>query len=179
MSDVSTSIVPLLCDYPDRFAKAQEIIDWLIEIKAIKPIKSDCILSSEPGYAIDIGAKLLTNESEYLPFNLKTNGLEVVTKRSIFDAGENGLDSFVCPKCNEDILYSGLDLQEYSENGTSILTCPLCNRASEINQYRIEPEWGFSNLGFTFWNWSDLTAKFIEDFEKKLQCKVKVVESHI
>lgn len=179
MSDNSTSIVPQLSDYPDRFSKAVEIVNWLITIDAIKPDKSDCTLSSEDGYAIAPGAKLLTTEPDYLPYGLVTNGLEVVTKRSVFDAGENGLDSFVCPKCNNDILTEEWDFKDFSENGNSLLTCPLCGNASELNYYQIEPAWGFSNLGFTFWNWTDLTDEFIQAFENKLGCKVKVVESHI
>ena len=179
MSDNSTTIVPQISDYPDRLIKAKEIIEWLVSIKAIKPNKSQCILSSGAGYPIDTGAMSLSNEPEYLPFDLVTNGLEVVTKRSVFDPGENGLESFICPQCNEDILTEEWDFMDYSENGNSLLTCPLCNHASELNHYLIEPEWGFSDLGFTFWNWPDLKDEFVEEFESRLECKVKIIESHI
>lgn len=179
MSDTSTSIVPNIADYHDRLSKATEIVDWLVSIRAIKPNKSDCVLSSAQGYAIDTGAKALTDEPEYLPFGLITNGLEVVTERTVFHTGENGLDSFVCPQCYEDIASEEWNFSGFSENGNSLLECPLCHNASDINDYEIEPQWGFSNLGFTFWNWADLNDDFVEEFEKRLGCEVKIVESHI
>ena len=36
---------------------------------------------------------------------------------------------------------------------------------SDIHQSEFTPEWGFSDLGFTFWNWSSLTDNFIADFK--------------
>jgi uncharacterized protein YbaR (Trm112 family) len=179
MSDTSTTIVPVITEYPNRSRKAQEIVNWLIDIQAIKAFKDDCILSSEQGYPIDTGAKALTSTPEYLPYELNTNGLQVITERSVFDAGENGLDSFVCPNCNEDILREDWRFDDYMETGNALLMCPLCKRANDINDYNMEPAWGFSDLGFTFWNWTDLTEDFIKEFEQKLGCKVKVVESHI
>jgi hypothetical protein len=179
MSDISTSIVPELTSYPNRQETAQQIVEWLVSIKAIKAVKTDCILSSEDGYPIDSGAEALTNETDYLPFDLAVNGLEVITIPTVFDAGENGLDSVVCPQCNEDIMAEQWSLKEYVETGNSLLQCPLCKQSSDLNQYVFEPTWGFSNLGFTFWNWAELTDEFIEAFEQRLGCKVKVVESHI
>lgn len=179
MSDISTTIVPEISDYPNRFERAQQVIDWLIDIHAIRAVKSDCILSSETGYPIDIGAKALTTEPQYLPFNLVTNGLQVVTERSVFDAGENGLDRFLCPNCREDIVSEDWDFTAFVETGNSMLECPLCNQSIELNEYIIEPIWGFSNLGFVFWNWSSLADDFIKEFERRLECNVKVVESRI
>jgi uncharacterized protein YbaR (Trm112 family) len=179
MSDTSTSIVPQISDYPDRFLKATEIVDWLVSLKAVNPIKSDCILSSEPGYPISDGAQLLVNEPKYLPYGMIINGLEIVTKRTVFDAGENGLDGFVCPACNEDILAEEWNLAAFHETGNSLLVCPICKQVNEINDYLIEPAWAFSNLGFTFWNWPGFKDEILEEFEKRLNCKVKVVESHL
>jgi hypothetical protein len=180
MSDTSTSIVPSIADYPDREQKARLIIDWLVNINAIKADKTDCILSSESGYPIDIGSKKLTYESEYLPFDLITNGLEVITTRTVFHSGENGIDTFICPLCNEDILSDAWAFfDDFYNNGNSTPTCPICKKRSALNDYLIEPAWGFSNLGFTFWNWPDFKEEVIKEFEQRLGCKVKVVSARI
>ncbi|TWJ04594.1 hypothetical protein JN11_00306 [Mucilaginibacter frigoritolerans] len=179
MSDSSTSIVPNITHFLDREVKAKQIIEWLVSIKAVKPVKTDCILSSELGYPIDKGASNLVDEPEYLPFSLRCNGLEVVTDREVFHTGQNGLDSFICPKCNENIISNEWDLNDYYETGNSLLLCPLCNNASDLNDYLIEPTWGFSNLGFTFWNWPPLKDEVVQEFEKILSCKVKIINSHI
>jgi hypothetical protein len=178
MSDTSTTIVPVITDYQNRFEKAQHIVEWLINIQAISPVKTNCILSSDTGYPIAEGAKSLTHNPEYLPFNLLTNGLEVITERTVFDAGENGLDSFICPNCKQDIVAEDWNFDDYFKTGNVSLICPLCSHSSDVNRFSIEPTWGFSNLGFTFWNWSDLKEDFIEEFENRLHCKVKVIESH-
>ncbi len=179
MSDISTSIVPELTIYPNRFEKAKQIVEWLTDIKAIKGDKADCILSSALGYPIDSGAVVLTTEPKQLPFNLVVNGLQVVTEPSVFDAGENGLDSVICPNCKEDILAEEWNLEGFIKSENPLLECPLCEQQSDLNSYVIEPTWGFSNLGFTFWNWTGFTDDFIKEFEQKLGCKVKVVESII
>ena len=180
MSDSGRSIVPSISNYPDREQMALSITGWLVNIRVIKSEKTDCILSSEFGYPIDTGAREITDEAEYLPFNLTTNGLEVITDRTIFHTGQNGIDTFVCPLCNEDMLSDGLEfLGEYYEDGNSVLTCSFCKQESDLNDYVIEPAWGFSNIGFTFWNWPDFKEEFIKEFEERLGCKVKVVFTHI
>lgn len=179
MSDNNTSIVPKLTNYPDRLTKANIIIDWLVSREAIKPIKTGCVLSEDLGYPIGEGAKSLVNEPQYLPYNLLTCGLAVITKNCVFDAGENGIDSFVCPNCAGDILSEPWDLNDFYENGNPDLICPLCNQLADLNNYQIEPAWGFSNLGFTFWNWPPLKDSFIAEFEQRLGCEVKVVEGRI
>ena len=88
MSDSYISIIPTLKDYPEREAKAKEILDWLVEKDIVKHELSDCILSSNNGYAISNGAKNIVEEPENLPFDLTTNGLELITESRVFDPGE-------------------------------------------------------------------------------------------
>ncbi len=157
MSDHSISIVPRRSSYPDNKAKAQEVLDWLTSQDIVKPTLSDCVLSSDEGYAISEGAKLVTNLPDELPFNLITNGLEITTQRQVFDTGGNGLDQCICPNCKENIAFEDWSfIDSWAEQNNS-LTCPLCYVASDVHQFAFSPEWGFSNLGFTFWNWPDFT----------------------
>jgi hypothetical protein len=88
MSDSSRAIVPKITDYPGRKEKASEIIDWLVAEDIIKGELSDCILSKYHGYAISAGAKYVVKEPQYLPFDLITNGLELVTEPTVLNYGE-------------------------------------------------------------------------------------------
>ena len=180
MSDNSISIVPRQSAYPSKEIKAKEILEWLASLDIVKPTLSDCVLSSNDGYAISDGAKLVSTEPEYLPFHLGANGLEIVTERQVFHTGQNGIEELICPSCNQDIAGEDWDfLSEWGDNKSNNLTCPLCNVGTDIHQFAFSPEWGFSDLGFTFWNWASLTESFINDFKKKLGCDINVVYSHI
>jgi hypothetical protein len=150
MSDSSITIVPKQSNYPNAEEKAQELLSWLVSRNIVKNSISDCILSKNGGYAIAEGAQEITDETEYLPYDLLTNGLEIETGRQVFDNGENGIDEIICPSCHGDILENEWDISDWHEGRTDNLTCPLCNVQAEINTFNIEPKWGFSNLGFTF-----------------------------
>jgi hypothetical protein len=101
MSDHSITIVPRLSNFPDNIVKANEILDWLISQDIVKPSLSDCVLSSNKGYAISEGAKSVTNLPDELPFDRGVNGLEIITKRQVFDTGESGMYECICPNCKE------------------------------------------------------------------------------
>jgi len=180
MSDHSISIVPKLSAYPNREAKAKEILEWLVSVDIIKPALSDCSLGQGGGYAISQGAKQVTTEPEYLPFGLVANGLEITTKRELFLAGENGMDELICPNCKQNIASQDWDfLNEWVSNISNNLTCPACNVSSDIQKFKFTPEWGFSDLGFTFWNWPSLADDFIEEFKQRLGCDIDIVHAWI
>ena len=61
------------------------------------------------------------------------------------------------------------------ENKSDNITCPLCKIANDIHQFEFTPEWGFSDLGFTFWNLAVLKPSFINEFSQRLSCDVSVV----
>ncbi|MES2456118.1 MAG: sugar ABC transporter ATPase [Bacteroidota bacterium] len=179
MSDNSITIVPKQSNYPNADERARELLSWLVSRNIVKNSLSDCILGKKGGYEIAEGAKEITDEPEYLPYGLITNGLEITTERQVFDNGGNGIDEIICPSCQGDILENEWDLSEWSDGRTDNLICPICNVEAEINKFRFEPEWGFSNLGFTFWNWPDFTDQFIEEFKHKLGTEIVVVYRHL
>jgi len=179
MSDYSISFVSKQSSFPNNNVKAKEIIDWLIYQDIIKPNLTNCILSSEKGYSISDGAKQITISPDKLPFSLITNGLEIITERQVFDTGENFIDELICPDCNENIVSEEWDLSPWSNQESDNLICPLCGNEAEIHDYIFKPEWGFSDLGFTFWNWPDFTKKFIDEFKEKLDCDIAIVYQHI
>ncbi len=180
MSDLSISIVPNQSIYQDKKNKSIEILDWLVSLDIVKPNLSECVLGANEGYAISNGAKLVVVDPEYLPFNLVTNGLEIITDREVFHTGINGIEELICPNCKQNIISEDWDfLNEWGYNTSNNLTCPFCNIAADINQFKFTPVWGFSDFGFTFWNWSNLTDEFVEAFEQKLGCSIKLVHTRI
>jgi hypothetical protein len=180
MSDRSISLVCKTSNYRDSKVKGEVILDWLIAENIVHAIPSDCVLSKGQGYAVSNGAGKVVNDPKSLPFKLITNGLEVITDRRIYHAGQDGLDKVICPECGLDIAEQVGDYFNGWQSGESdSIICPGCNTPNDINEYLFTPVWGFSNLGFTFWNWPVFKDEFIETLIQKLNCSVSVVYSHI
>ncbi len=180
MSDYCISIVPKISSFPNKEEKIDEILSWLIENDIIKPDTSDCILGSRrKRYAVSIGAKHVTTFPEYLPFDLEINGLEIIDSRQVFDTGGNGIESVMCPACCRNILANGLDFIAKWYEGENAVQCSICETLVDIHSYDFTPEWGFSDLGFSFWNWPKLTDSFMEEFQHKLGCEINLVFTRI
>ncbi|HYG38518.1 MAG TPA: hypothetical protein VD908_07870 [Cytophagales bacterium] len=179
MSDYSISFVPKQSIFPNPQEKANEIFEWLVSKDIIKPFLSDCILSSQKGFSISDGAKKVCLFPNDLPFNLRTNGVEIITERQVFDTGENGIEELICPICGVNIAVKDWDLNSWDSGGSDNIKCTNCDVESEINKFHFSPEWGFSNLGFTFWNWPEFNTDFIKEFEQKMGCTLTIVYQHI
>jgi len=181
MSDSSISIVCKKSRYPKNKEKAQEILEWLVANNIVDPTVSDCTLGSENGHTVSKGAESVVEEPCFLRFGPgQINGLSIITERTIFDTGGNGIEVLICPNCKSDISREDWDFFDpWAAGETDDLTCPSCGKSNEIHDYSFEPEWGFSNLGFTFWNWPPFTDQFIKDFKQRLDCDVNIVFSHI
>ncbi len=180
MSDHSIAIVPKKSEYDNNNAKAQEILNWLIAKDIVKGELSGCILSENSGYSVSEGARDYTDFPDELPFLLSANGLEIITSREVFHTGETGMEKCICPSCGEDISQEEWSFIEYWFcHDTDESLCPICDTYIDIHKLRIEPAWGFSNLGFKFWNWPDFKPDFIKEFRKKLKCEVEIVKQHV
>jgi hypothetical protein len=172
MSDFSISLVPRVANYSDRHAKATEILAWLVAEEIVKPTASNCVLGNESGYSIGAQAKRVTGSPTNLPTILSTNGLAITTERTVF---HSDLEELVCPNCHQNIAAEDWDLTPWFEQESSGLICPQCTLQTEIHDYLFKPTWGFSALGFTFWNWPNFTPQFIKQFEQKLGCAIALV----
>jgi hypothetical protein len=178
MSDSSISIVPKTSTYPNREHRAKEILKWLVSLNLVNPLTSDCVLGAKGGYSISSGAINITTEPDLLPFDYSVNGLEIITDRQVFHANE--LEQLICPSCGKDISKEDWDFfNEWSEGLTNDLTCPYCKTPSEIHQYKFNPQWAFSDLGFRFWNWPPFSKTFIIAFQQKLECDVDIIYTRI
>ena len=60
-----------------------------------------CHRLEEYGYPISNGAKKIITKRDQLPFHLSANGLQVEFERQIFTTLENGINSLICPNCDE------------------------------------------------------------------------------
>jgi hypothetical protein len=150
-------------------------LDWLISKDIVKPNLSDCISSSDMGYEISDGAIGVAFSPDELPYDLIPNGLEIVTKRQIFHPGEYGIDEIICPNCQKNIAFENWNLDPWQKNESDNLICPICGFETDIQNYTFDPVWGFSDLGFVFWNWSDFTDEFIDEFKNKLNCDISII----
>jgi hypothetical protein len=81
-----------------------------------------------------------------LRYGLATHGLDIVTDRTIFDTGGNGIDVLICPNCKSDTSKEDWDfLGPWSSGETDGLLCPACGERSEIHDFNFIPEWGFGD----------------------------------
>jgi len=179
VGDYSISLVPKISTFLNNKTKVKEIIGWLVSIDIISSDVSNCTLGATKGYAIAEGAKKIVEEPQNLPYNLIVNGLEIVTERQVFTSGENFPEEIICPSCNCNIANHDWDIGPWWKNETDNMICPLCQKESEIHFFAFDWQWGFSDLGFIFWNWNEFTKEFIQEFEKKLHCEVNIVYSKI
>jgi hypothetical protein len=177
MSDYFTKIVPSLLLVYDAKAKADAVVEMFIRKNIIRPVKTNCVLGNGLGYQPGIGiesifdAGIAGNDiSDFM--QLAVNGLEVITERTVFDAGQAGLDAVECPVCNTNIIEGewGNFLTEWVEHGNTTMPCDNCHQLSALNSYKFiagTTQWGFSNLGFVFWNLPHLPIS--RDFLKEIE----------
>ena len=182
MSDSFNIIVP------ERFTFNQQelaelenrMIGWLQENGWIESEKSDCVYNEDKGWRFTAaGAARMAADGEYQE-SLDIYGISVEKYddwKGVFTNMEGGLESAVCPVCGKDILDDIYDMisdwsiaREYYP-----LKCPQCDAASDIRDFKLYPPWGFSQLGFEFWNLGIIDQEFVREFSEKLGEQVRVV----
>jgi hypothetical protein len=89
-------------------------------------------------------------------------GMEVVTERRVFHAGDDGLDALSCPNCGQRHAIQNLPWSDavqawWSRSGDAGLSCPACQQSTAVTEWNFDPEWALGHLGFGFHNWR-LTA---------------------
>jgi hypothetical protein len=113
------------------------------------------------------GAELLTrgplaSEWDACEFQIGSAmcGLEISIGRTVYTAGDNGLQSFACPKCShqhapEAVPWSDAVGHWYEAEAGYFMRCTACDADSSIVDWQfLECPWGFGNLAFGFWNWT-------------------------
>lgn len=171
------------------------ITNWLQEKEIIEQSKSICLLGFE-----DLGYKPSINYLKVVDYNndilsLAVCGFDISARKEVFNRTQfNTATKVCCPICNHNRFEGNTESDFYQElvpsetlemyyefqdgfenwtNGTeTFITCPECKNSSLVENYIYEPKIYFSNIGFYFWNWSDLKSDFISEFEEKIDCKM-------
>lgn len=109
-------------------------------------------------------------------------GLDIRIGRTLYTAGENGLNALQCPHCDHRHSPDELDwasaVGEWCEqSGLGSLSCQSCGQAASIASWRIDPVWGFGNLGFEFSEWL-LKEEFVTRLSEVLGHRVAWVQSN-
>lgn len=90
------------------------------------------------------------------------------------------MEEFLCPTCKFDLVENVFDfIGVWFEGIGDTFVCSNCRGEADINSYHATPEWGFSNLGFAFWNWPDFSSEFILEFKYRLGMDISIVYSRI
>lgn len=115
-----------------------------------------------------------------LPEDTLKNYLSIVTERTVFHAGGNGLGIY-CPQCaseQSEQSHAWSDaVSDWYEGKPENLACFGCDFHGPLNAWQFDPQWAFGNLGFSFHHW-DIRDDFIELFAQILGSKIIAVYQH-
>lgn len=169
MSDSIISFVPNKFEFQNSKETAIAITEYLIAKKYINHNKKNNTLSNtfgfEPGenYRTILNNKDNFNQVE----NATVNGVDIISKRTVFHGYGNGLDKIICPICESNLIESvwGEIVNEWLKGGKGNLKCSKCGKNSQLSEFDFHAEenfkWAFSNIGISFYNWpNDFTASF-------------------
>lgn len=128
--------------------RASRILDWLIERKIV-------MASSCPNTGLyPPGAQAQGHDS-----GIEYCGVQLVQERTVFHAGDNGLDGFACPSCRQVAAVEAIAWDDavdswFAGQDDVTLSCPACGHASCLHDWQFLPmAWAFGNLGVGFCNW--------------------------
>jgi hypothetical protein len=182
MGDYFQSIVDKDATETEAPSLGTLIRNWLVDEGIISSKATDCVLGSDSGYppGPDYQKAIYEHDKQFL--ELWTNGLEIITKRHVFHSGQGGFD-LVCPACSTKVelneAWSKAVNEWYKEDGKGWLACSQCGNLEVVNEWKHDPDWGFGNLGFTFWNWPPLTDEFVKKFGKRLGHRIVLVSGKL
>ena len=177
MSDHYISIVSEKTNPTDAQELAKRIVSYLTEKKIIQKELSDCVLGSTGHRPAENFGAILEKQNEGF-WDLKTNGVEIITERTVFENGGNGLEQVNCPNCGQNQIEenweNSLD-HWYTKSDSDLVKCSNCSSKNSITKFDFKPNWGFGNFGLIFWNWGKFKSHFFTDLEKVIGTELKVV----
>lgn len=183
MSDFFVTLVPerIFIPQAEQAAMERRMVAWMQENGWLEKEKSDCTLDGDGGWRFTPAGSRHIADEDYS--TLLTYGFCVKTYegKGVFTNLEGGLEEALCPACGENIEEDFYDMvgDWAMAEGSPPLTCPCCGAASDIREYRLDPPWGFSQIGFEFWNIGDIDPEFTAEFASVLGEPVRVVWAHL
>jgi hypothetical protein len=158
-------------------ATSERMLAWLVAEQVVLAETTDCVLG-DAGYPPGPQCVKATGKTDPHFLHLRTNGLAVVSNRTVFHSGQ-GRFELVCSACNSRLKPPdrwGDAVQEWFEqSGSGDLACASCGVSQSVDHWRHDPPWAFGELGFEFWNWPKLTETFRREFEERLGSRIVYV----
>jgi len=165
MGDYYQTAVDLDADIQSAEATALRLCDWMISQEIIVGSQTDCVLGDYLGHAPGKNYTLAAKEAYPPLFELRTNGVAVIAKHSVFYSVGVGDIILVCAACGKRFgsndSWSAAVENWQTGNGPSILPCERCGAAAPITEWQHDPPWAFGNVGVEFWNWPSLREDFL------------------
>jgi hypothetical protein len=163
---------------------AASVVGWLAAERIIPAEPTDCVLGAESGYAPGPRyAVAVTAPGEWL-LELRANGVGVSTSRNVFAPLQGEIGPVVCPFCGQTIeledpatgqLTALWDpfrdaIEAWLAGGADEVACLACGQAAGFNDWHWAGDSPFAVgfLGFTFWNWPELSEPFIAEVASHL-----------
>ncbi|MEU8802836.1 hypothetical protein [Spirillospora sp. NPDC048819] len=184
MGDYFQTLVDVQAGPDEAERLARDVLDWLVASGVVAAGRTDCVLGADLGHPPGPRADAVLDGEGYPSWrDLWTNGLDIATGRSVFDAGQGEPSAVSCPHCATtiELVDEGYELvreawepfgeamTEWSEGRDGIIACPACTRAVEPAAWRWADDYfAFGHLGFTFWNWPPLRPEFVAEFTRRL-----------
>ncbi|GAB5542267.1 MAG: hypothetical protein SangKO_020270 [Sandaracinaceae bacterium] len=136
-----------------------------------------------PGYPPGPNAHEHTEPDFEHTRELSHNGLVVETKRSVFDAGEFGIE-LACHGCalefEPDPTTFGDRVGEWFDgDDDASFSCPACGNRERLTDWDGPQPWVFGHLGLTFWNWPPLLPAFVRSLEDTIGHPARVVHGKL
>jgi hypothetical protein len=179
MGDYFQNIVARDVSAEDAPRLAAKVRDWLIARRIIEPELSDCTLG-DPGHRPGPEYALAQETPNTRGLHLSTNGVQINVGRTVFYNLQPELTCHACGARFE----PGDDYQDavstwFEGNDAVTFACPECHVPERLTQWDGDSPWGLSELGFTFWNWSVLSERFIRKVSEQLGHRTLVVRDKL
>jgi hypothetical protein len=182
MGDYYQSIVDIEASVHEALALSIKVRNWLIEAGIVEGMMTKCVLSYDRmGFRPGKNYLQVVDTSFTQTFIPDINGMEMIIGRNVIYPLNQGETVVKCAVCQTEVDSSEWTqaITEWYEEQPSSLSCAHCQSAISVSDLIFEPQWGFGNLGFKFWNWQPIKDSFIAKIGELLGHKVVFVNGKL
>ncbi|MEU4093665.1 hypothetical protein [Streptomyces sp. NPDC026673] len=179
MGDHFQTIVDLDATPTEASTLAGHGLDWLVREGFVRADRTDCVLGARSGNPPGGHWAKAVTHPDWEP----TDGLKIVTGRTVFHGGQGEVRYATCPHCacRVDFLTEDWDPIEGADEpfyaafttwrttGQATVACPHCGTAPDLRAWTWDDDYfAFGCLGFEFWNWPEFDPRFLTDLARVL-----------
>ncbi|WP_301176109.1 hypothetical protein [Actinomadura geliboluensis] len=183
MGDYFQTLADIHAAPEDADRLAADIRDWLIASGVISPDRTDCVLGAPTGHPPGPRVNDVVDGTDDSWRDLWSNGLDIKTGQTVFDAGQGEPWAVTCPHCTTEytlvsetfelVLEAWEPFRDvvhgWDEGDKVVKTCPTCERPVDPQAWQWADDYfALGHLGFTFWNWPPLRPDFIAALAARL-----------